>query len=276
MAASDEEDKVKARVVLLGLGVLITPVAFAALFFKTAQVSRQETATAPISVQDTIGARFTLLAQRGEKVQTTPLALPPPAGVTLSPSGDLIYPRPPALDEEELERTARARLEQTPLAPRVKGPCKNDPELFAYIAARKDVLKNLQAPAGASQFPAMVNFKRPVDDAELASLVVEYRIRPVNLSYVTNSDSTGGFCFGCDDMASTEERLHNDVDSRLRVEGYVYVTVLGTPQDLRRLDTHPDIVLVDPGTAKPVDSPNYKYVFQFPDAIFWRYEEACR
>lgn len=95
-------------------------------------------------------------------------------------------------------------------------------------------------------------------------------------TYTTNGDSSGVFCYHCDTLAGTEARLRNDVDNRIRVTGYASMEVIATLQELRRLNTHPDVLLVDPATLKEIDSGEYKYMPEFPMRIFERYEQACR
>ncbi len=160
-----------------------------------------------------------------------------------------------------------------PLRPRVSGPCKNDPELFAYIAQRKEALKQAKPFGPKGTFPATMNFTRPVSEDVLKRLVQDYQIYPANLNYVTNGDMHGSFCYQCDTLAGTQARLRTQYDPRYVVEGYSSMEAAATPQDLQRLNDNGNVLLVDPGTLEEY-APG-KYRAKFPEPIFWRYERAC-
>ncbi len=242
----------KSRYLLLGLFAALILIALA-LWVYVDQAA----------ADDPIAQRLAILKQRGVKVQTTPRSAPLPPGVT-------VLPTPPPVDDDALRPPASQR---SPLSPRVSGQCKNDPDLFTYIAQRTEALNRVEPFGPKGVFPARVSFKRPISDADLERLVRDYHLYPANLTYVTNSDAGGNFCYGCDTLAGTETRLRTQYDDRMRVAGYSSMETDATPQDLRRLTTHPDVLLVDTGTLEQMEPGKYRA--RYPDPVFWRYEQAC-
>lgn len=158
-----------------------------------------------------------------------------------------------------------------PIRPRFTGPCRDDPELFTYIAERREALTEVVPWGELGLAFVTVNFKRPLGQAELDQLRSVYGLRLFNIRYVTNTDVSGG-CGQCN-LSEVETWLRSQHGDLIKVEGAVSAQAAGPLEDIQRLGEHPEVLLVD--LAEIEEFAPGKPRANFPVEIFWRYERAC-
>lgn len=201
----------------------------------------------------------TLRELRWELAQRNLRPVPPEVFLIPTPMPPTLEPSPP---------------HPYPIRPRFDGPCREDPQLFTYIAERIEALREAAVTQEASTpVFATINFKRPLNQAELDQLVSGYGLRLFNIYYVTNTDISG-VCGQCN-LSQVEARLRSEHGDLIAVEGSVAMEVAGTLGELLQLSEHPRVLLVDLAAIEEIEGAPGKHRAVYPHRVFYRYERAC-
>ncbi len=126
-------------------------------------------------------------------------------------------------------------------------------ELDLYIDEKKALLEELSASAPDRLAPASVSFKRPIEVTELGRIIEEYCLEWEYLEYEGDKIRGGYSRRILEDLSDLGELVRRDVGEDVAVVGVTYINGGATLKDLNRLDTHPDVILVDLGPFKKAE-----------------------